>query len=112
MVSDTSSNSRKYPSIAASDINCLVAWGEYRDNISNIWGNIDQLVGIDEQKEIVRRDVSVTSTIISGQIRLPEGKDYRIYDISGRAVAPSTMGQGIYFIEVDGQPIKKVVKVR
>lgn len=64
----------------------------------------------DEVKEIKQRDYR--ATIIAGPLRLPEGKKCRVFDITGRVVAPDKIRPGIYFIEVDGVVIQKVVKVR
>ena len=51
-------------------------------------------------------------TIFSGTLVLPEEKNCRIFDITGRVVSPDKMRPGIYFIEIDGQISKKVVKVK
>jgi hypothetical protein len=111
-ISATSLNTRLYPAIAASNMNYLVAWSEYRNSLYNIWGNVDQVIGIDEQEEVVNEDALFISTIISGQVDLPKDRNCRVYDISGRVVEPLKMGKGIYFIEIDGKIIQKVVKVR
>jgi hypothetical protein len=52
------------------------------------------------------------ATIFSGPLRLPEGKICRVFDITGRVVAPDKIRSGIYFIEVEGKITQKVVKVR
>lgn len=51
-------------------------------------------------------------TILSGPLRLPEGKKCRVFDIMGRVVASDKMRPGIYFIEIDGRISEKVVKIR
>jgi hypothetical protein len=38
--------------------------------------------------------------------------NYKIFDLTGRVVAPGAMRSGIYFIEVDGKTIQKIIKVR
>jgi len=43
---------------------------------------------------------------------LPEGKECKVFDITGRVIIPDKMKPGIYFIEIDGQITQKVVKVR
>lgn len=68
-------------------------------------------VGIYEDKSIVRKNVSGV-TIFSGPLRLPQGKNCRFFDITGRVVAPDMIQPGIYFVEVDGVITRKVVKVR
>jgi len=52
------------------------------------------------------------ATIFSGPLVLPEGRNCRVYDITGRVVAPEKMGPGIYFIEVHKEVILKLIKVR
>lgn len=52
------------------------------------------------------------ATIVNGPLLLPEGKNCKVFDIMGRVVAPDKIKPGIYFIEIDGQITKKVVKVR
>jgi len=52
------------------------------------------------------------TTIFSGPLLLPEDKKGRVFDISGRVVAPDRIRPGIYFIEVEGKITQKVVKVR
>jgi hypothetical protein len=52
------------------------------------------------------------TTIFSGPLLLPEGENCRVFDITGRVVMPDKIKPGIYFVEVDGQIIKKVVKIR
>ena len=110
-ISATSANNRLYPAIAASNTNYLVAWSEYAGSLYNIWGNIDQVIGIEDLKA-----KSITehknATIIAGPLELPDDRTYRIYDISGREVDQKQMGQGVYFIEVDGIIEQKVIKVR
>lgn len=52
------------------------------------------------------------ATIVSGPLLLPEGKNCKVFDITGRIAAPDKIKPGIYFIEIDGQITKKVIKVR
>ena len=102
---------RYKPSIAASDSNYLVVWCEYRGSHHDIYGNIDQMIGV-EEAEPEQIDDFIVPSVVCGQLVLPEGKQYKIYDISGREVKPLQMGAGIYFIEVDGVITKKVVKIK
>ena len=55
---------------------------------------------------------NLTATIFRGPLQLPEGKECKVYDITGRVVEPSKIQPGIYFIEVDGVVTQKVVKIR
>ncbi len=52
------------------------------------------------------------ATIFSGPLLLPEGKNCRVFDITGRVVIHDKIKPGIYFIEIDGKITQKVVKVR
>ena len=52
------------------------------------------------------------STILAGSLELPESKKCKVFDITGRAVDPTTLTRGIYFIEIDGVVTQKMVKVR
>lgn len=71
---------------------------------------IEPEVGVEEGNTIVK---SVTSgTIFSGPLQLPEGKNCKVFDITGSVVLPDKIKPGIYFIEIDGQITRKMVKVR
>ena len=73
-----------------------------------------QWVGVDEQPIIntVEKNEHIRATIFRGPLQLPEGKTCKVYDITGRVVAPDKIQPGIYFIEVDGVVTQKVVKIR
>ncbi|KPJ73366.1 hypothetical protein AMJ52_03810, partial [candidate division TA06 bacterium DG_78] len=51
-------------------------------------------------------------TIFSGPLVLPQGKNCRIYDITGREIDANHLLPGVYFIEVKGYIINKVIKVK
>ena len=68
--------------------------------------------GIKEQKiRLVKYDYQA-ATIFSGPLLLPEGINCRVFDITGRTVVPEKIKPGIYFIEIDGVIMQKVVKIR
>jgi len=50
--------------------------------------------------------------IINGPLILPQGKDCRIYDISGRDIFAKELKPGIYFVEIEGRLSWKVIKVK
>lgn len=52
------------------------------------------------------------ATVFTGPLQLPQDRQYRVYDISGREVDITKMGAGIYFIEINGQLVNKIVKIR
>ncbi|RKX69193.1 hypothetical protein DRP53_08950 [candidate division WOR-3 bacterium] len=51
-------------------------------------------------------------TIITGPLQLPKGKEWKVFDVSGREIKPGHIKPGIYFIEVEGRIERKVVKIR
>ncbi len=51
-------------------------------------------------------------TIINGPLILPSSKTYRVFDISGRQVNLHKLKPGIYFIKIEGKPIRKIVKLK
>lgn len=109
-ISSMTSNFRNYPSIAAADSNYLIVWSEYRNVEYDIYGNVEQLIGI-EEKEIRHCSDFAPAVIVHGQLTLPYDKPYRVYNILGREVNPLTLVPGIYFIEIDGCIRQKVVKI-
>ncbi|UCG92998.1 MAG: T9SS type A sorting domain-containing protein [candidate division WOR-3 bacterium] len=69
-------------------------------------------VGVEENNSIDIKKNGFSTTIISGQLTLPNHEEFRIYDISGRTVNRNHLSPGIYFIEIDGKIINKVIKVQ
>jgi hypothetical protein len=68
--------------------------------------------GVKEQQiKFIRHD-NLGATIFSGPLILPEGKNHKIFDITGRIVVSNKMRPGIYFIEIDGKIIQKIIKIR
>jgi hypothetical protein len=72
---------------------------------------IEPELGVKEDNTVVKNNI-IGTTIFSGPLLLPEGKRCKIFDITGRVVIPDKIRLGIYFIEVDGQITRKVIKVR
>jgi hypothetical protein len=68
-------------------------------------------VGVSEG-EIVVEEYECGATLVSGPLLLPEGRKCRVFDISGRIVEPIEVQPGIYFVEIDGSIMRKVVKIR
>jgi len=68
--------------------------------------------GIEEDKVEAVKSSNFGATIFSGPLLLPQGKECKVFDITGRTVAPDKIKPGIYFIEVDGQITRKVIKVK
>ena len=71
-------------------------------------------IGIEEQPiaEPVDDFIKLPATIISGQLELPRDKKCRVIDITGRETAPGRISPGVYFIEVDGIVVRKVIKIK
>ena len=53
-----------------------------------------------------------TPSIMTGALHLPEGKNCKVFDITGREVDAARLSPGIYFIEIDGQITNKIIKIR
>ncbi|UCF70800.1 MAG: hypothetical protein JSW49_00550 [candidate division WOR-3 bacterium] len=70
------------------------------------------ITAIEEGEILVGRSENIRATIFNEPLKLPEGKSYRIFDITGRIVGPDKIQPGIYFIEVDGVVCQKVIKIR
>ena len=68
--------------------------------------------GIKEQQIKLLTQDNIGVTIFSGPLLLPEGKNCRVFDITGRVIAPEKIKPGIYFLEVDGDITQKVIKVK
>ena len=68
--------------------------------------------GIKENIITVKKGSKLITTIFTGRLQLPEDKQYKVFDITGRVVEPDKIQPGIYFIEVDGVVTQKVVKIR
>jgi hypothetical protein len=58
------------------------------------------------------RKSSYRSTIFSGHLLLPEGRNCKVFDITGRVVTPDKIKPGIYFIEINGVISHKVIKIK
>ena len=68
-------------------------------------------LGIVENETVIKkRDCG--ASVISGPLLLPEGRNCRVFDITGQVVDASTVTRGIYFVEIDGVVTQKVVIVR
>jgi hypothetical protein len=83
------------------------------DNVDFIpW--LDELVSVWEQSFIqpVHTYTPNSATIFCGPLRMPSGKDCKIFDITGRQIHTLNPAPGIYFIEVDGEIRQKVIKIK
>jgi predicted secreted protein len=69
-------------------------------------------VGIGENKVGQVERHLFPATIVSGPLALPVGKEYTIYDISGRRIDTHCLSPGVYFIEESGRTTEKIIKVR
>lgn len=78
--------------------------------LNDVWYSTG--LGIEEDNTSITKKQCLGSTIIDGPILLPKGKSCRVFDITGRVVMPDRIQPGIYFIEIDGQIIQKVVKIK
>ena len=67
---------------------------------------------VEEDGTTIVADKGIMTTIFRGSLQLPEGKKYKVFDITGRVVEPSRIVPGIYFLKIDDKLVQKVVKVR
>jgi len=68
--------------------------------------------GIEDKESKYVNSGNFGVTIISGPLLLPEGKQCRVFDITGRVVEPGKIRPGIYFVEIDGKMVQKVIKIK
>lgn len=73
--------------------------------------SVDPITGLVENKT-TEIESSSCATIINGPIKLPNGKSFKVFDITGRVVLPDRIQPGIYFIEIDGEIVNKVIKIK
>ena len=69
-------------------------------------------LGVVERRTRSLKNGYTGPTIFNGPLLLPEGKQCRVFDITGRVVEPDKIRPGVYFIELEGKISQKVVKVR
>ncbi|MGB7054012.1 MAG: SBBP repeat-containing protein [bacterium] len=69
-------------------------------------------VGIEESRIPQIESSKLHATIFSGSLQLPKGKKCRVFDITGRVVEPKKIAPGIYFVEIDGKLVQKMIKVK
>jgi hypothetical protein len=81
----------------------------YGDDV--MWWESD-LTGVAEDGHTIRFNGIRTATVIAGSIILPDEKEYRVVDITGRTVDHDRLKPGVYFICQEDQVVQKVVKVR
>ncbi|MGB3340862.1 MAG: T9SS type A sorting domain-containing protein [bacterium] len=67
---------------------------------------------VEETRGNIITNHAFSASIMNGPLLLPEGKDCRVFDITGRVVVPEKTKPGIYFIEINGKITRKVVKIR
>ncbi|OPX17780.1 hypothetical protein BXT86_04700 [candidate division WOR-3 bacterium 4484_100] len=81
-----------------------------------VWYSWNELFdGISDVKEVVVRPVrnrSRAATIVAGPLRLSYKEGYRIFDITGRQFHNLDPVPGVYFVEVNGKVVNKIIKVR
>jgi len=86
----------------------VLSCATYADDIS--WFESD-LTGVAEEHE-VHVEKRYGSSIVQGPLVLPESKGHALFDISGREVDMHHVPPGVYFLEIDGHVVQKVVKVQ
>lgn len=109
-VSDSTAYYRFDAALGAAPQNFLVVWSENRDVATDIVGNVDVPAAVQEAP--VSRPEPPGAVVFGGDLVLPAGGGYRVYDVCGRDVTGRSVARGIYFITRDDRIVRKAVKVR
>jgi CubicO group peptidase (beta-lactamase class C family) len=88
------------------------SWNGTYAIMNALFNYAQQYVVVEENEVVSIKNNYLGATIFRGPLQLPEGKKCKVFDITGRVVESDKIQPGIYFIEVDGVVIQKVVKVR
>ena len=86
--------------------------------VAKVWYSWNELfegvpgVGVKEVVVNPLQKSNLPSTIIAGPLQLPDGKNWMVFDIAGREININHMPVGIYFVTIDGETIRKVVKIK
>jgi hypothetical protein len=111
-ISDPEERPRDFPDVAYGNQQFLVVWHEFRNDDHGIYGDLDVSPWIRETHISPYHNGSNTPTIITGAFYIPSGCTYQVYDIMGRQVHDPDPAPGIYFIEIDGSIVHKIVKIK
>jgi len=76
----------------------------------DIW--VSEYIGAIEEQTTRITNYYQLPTIVSGSLQLPQGKKCNVFDITGRRVNLLQLTPGLYFIEIEGDITKKIIKVR
>lgn len=68
-------------------------------------------VGIKEEKGTLKENKH-GGTIFSGPLLPLDNRECKVFDITGRVLAPQKMRPGVYFIEINNEIVQKIVKIR
>ena len=73
-----------------------------------------EYVGISESQinDPINANEYLGATLLSGPLSLPDSKNCKVFDITGRVIISDQIKPGIYFIEVDGEITQKVIKIK
>ena len=108
--------------IAGANDHCLNVWCDARSTY-DIYGNVDVEVGIEEGTGGSEQVIALKSTIVTNAIELrnySEGKEARIYDVSGCVIGDTRRGRydcskldaGVYILKIGSGSSAKVIKVK
>lgn len=65
-----------------------------------------------QERPLMHRTETRPATIISGPLHLTEKSHCRVYNIAGSIVPYQSLSQGIYFLEIDGEIVSKIIRVK
>jgi hypothetical protein len=69
------------------------------------------LTGVAEQAKGQPPPRLQLGTIIRGPLQIPEGRSSKIFDIAGREIFTLNPAPGIYFVQIDGEMLNKIIKI-
>lgn len=88
----------------------LAAWSEARCDEKDIFGSTGAVTGYGEESRSVS-GISFGQTMIRGPLPRVGDNNVRVYDACGREVCDQRAPCGVYYVEIDGQVVHKIVKV-
>jgi|GEM_PF-2917979 len=70
-----------------------------------------QWMGINEEVGLITNQ-RIQTSLLKGPLQIILGGSNKIFDITGRQIHTLNPAPGIYFVEVDGEIIHKIIKIR
>jgi len=110
-VSDPAIRPRDFPDVAYGDQQFLAVWHEFINDDHGIYGNLDISPWTNEGYNNAPSLYDIIPTIMTKRFTGLSGSEYRIYDINGRQIHTIDPAPGVYFLEVEGKILQKIIKI-